>query len=120
MQADSERSEMVTNCLKSIKNSVKERNRSWLCFSPKYEIKKAVIFPINKESSAILRFKDELPFSITHIYDESLSGRVGSKVNGYMVESYNNLVWSDDFDTIVVSCTSELSALTRKNSWKTQ
>lgn len=115
MQADSERSEMVTNCLKSIKNSVKERNRSWLCFSPKYEIKKAVIFPINKESSAILRFKDELPFSITHIYDESLSGRVGSKVNGYMVESYNNLVWSDDFDTIVVSCTSELSALTRKN-----
>ena len=43
MQADSERSEMVTNCLKSIKNSVKERNRSWLCFSPKYEIKKAVL-----------------------------------------------------------------------------
>lgn len=56
-----------------------------------------------------------MPFSITHVYDESLSGRVGSKVDGCFVESYNNLEWLDDFDTVIVSCTSELSMLTRRN-----
>lgn len=107
--------EMIVDCLKSINNNMTDKNRLRLCLSPKYEIKKAIIFPVNKESSAILRFKDELPFSITHVYDESLSGRVGSKVNGCLVESYNDLIWSDDFDTIVISCTSELSTLTRRN-----
>ena len=115
MAAELEGNEISTDFLKCIKKSMIGKKRPLLCFAPKYEIKKAIVFPVNKESSVILRFKDELPFSITHVYDESLSGRVGSKVDGCFVESYNNLEWLDDFDTVIVSCTLELSMLTRRN-----
>lgn len=81
---------------------------------PRFQINKAIIFPVNKESHALLRFKNMVKFEIAGVYDERLSGNVGKVLFGEKIESYDSINWSDDFDTIVLSCTSELSAITKR------
>ena len=87
------------------KNTVSEK--------PKFVIRKAIIFPINKEVHAILRFSDLLTFNIAGIYDEKVAGRVGDTLFGYKVLSYESINWGDDFDTVILSCTQQLSKLTK-------
>lgn len=80
-----------------------------------FDIKSAVIFPLNKESEVLLRFQDSLSFSISAVFDDKMVGRVGSNVFGFEVRSIDTLDWDSDFDTIIISCTSELMRLTGKN-----
>lgn len=82
---------------------------------PQFKIEKAILFPVNKEAHALLRFQDMLEFDIVGLFDERVSGLVGKEMFGKKVESYHNIDWEGDFDTIVVSCVSKLSSLTRKN-----
>lgn len=87
------------------KNTVDEK--------PKFVIRKAIVFPINKEVHALLRFSDLLTFDIVGIYDEKVAGRVGDTLFGYKVLSYESINWNDDFDTVILSCTQQLSKLTK-------
>lgn len=82
---------------------------------PAFQIKKAVIFPVNKEAHAVLRFRDMLSFELAGAYDERLSGNVGKELFGTQIQSYSQLNWEDDFDTIILSCITKLSALTKKD-----
>ena len=82
---------------------------------PKFSIQKAIVFPINKESQALLRFKELLGFKIVGAFDERLSGKVGKTLFGETIKSYNDISWQDDFDTIILSYVSDLSALTKRN-----
>ena len=79
------------------------------------QINKAILFPTNKESHAILRYNDLLQFELTGVYDDRLSGNVGSNLFGQSIKSVDLIDWEDDFDTIILSCIKDLSFLTKKN-----
>ncbi len=81
----------------------------------KIAIKKAIVFPVNKETHALLRFRDLLTFELSGVYDEKLDGLVGKELFGMTIQSFDAIDWDDDFDTIILSCTSALSKLTRKD-----
>lgn len=82
---------------------------------PHFSIRKAIIFPINKESHALMRFKDKLTFELVSFYDERLSGKVGKTIFGEIIKSYDDIDWKEEFDTVILSCVSELTALTQRN-----
>ena len=83
--------------------------------SPSFTVKKAIIFPVNKESHALLRYKQMLKFDLVGVYDERLSGNVGRIIFNEEIKSIDKLDWNDDFDTIILSCFSDLSMLTNRD-----
>ncbi|MED4955055.1 S8 family serine peptidase [Paenibacillus sp. FSL R5-0527] len=101
--------------LKAISNTQINVKQSSDVESPSFQIKKAILFPLNKESQVLLRFKKMLKFEIAGVYDEKTSGNVGRTLFGEYIESFDSINWSDDFDTIILSCTSELSTITKRN-----
>lgn len=58
---------------------------------PKHKIKKAIVFPVNKETQALLRYNDLLYFEIIGVYDDKYSGNVGRIVFGYTIKSYESI-----------------------------
>jgi hypothetical protein len=70
-------------------------------------IKRAAVFPFNKETSSILRFSGALPFEIAGVFDLKLSGNIGRKIHGYTVQNIDACSW-DDFDTLILGHTREL------------
>lgn len=78
------------------------------------KIKKAILFPVNKESHALMRFSDKCQFDIVGVYDERVTGKVGRKLWGYEIKSLDSISWEDDFDTVVLSCYTELERLTKR------
>lgn len=93
----------------------------------KLNIKKAVIFPFNKEMHALIRYSDMLDFEIIDVYDLRLSGRVGAKTSrilqnamlykDYTIKNINDMDW-ESFDTIVIGHTDELLTLVREEDFK--
>lgn len=81
----------------------------------KFQIKKAVLFPVNKESHAVLRFADDCKFDLINIYDERMTGKIGTKLLNYVIEEIDSLDWNSSFDTFILSCYSELQRLTKKD-----
>lgn len=91
---------------------IKVRNNVLL--KPDFRISKAILYHVNKESHALLRYKDLLYFNLVGVYDERLSGNVGKEFFGVVVKPIEEINW-DEFDTIIVSCVAELSALLRND-----
>lgn len=80
-----------------------------------YEIKKAIIFPLNKESTALLKFCDSLNFDIVGVYDSRVSGNVGKVFSDIHIRNFDEIDWEDDFDTVIVSCYKTLSRLSKRD-----
>ena len=57
-----------------------------------FEIKRAAVFPFNKEMHSVIRFYDLLPFEISGVYDIRESSRVGSTTDHIM----NCLLYTSD------------------------
>ena len=118
---------------KSFEEAVEElKNRAQYCFykdgrSPNFikpstisnSIKKAVLFPYNKEMHSVVKFDKLLPFSIAGVYDSPKSGHVGRKIESldgyYVIRNFNDIDWESDFDTVVLGHLGELSALTNEH-----
>lgn len=77
-----------------------------------YKIKKAIVFPFNKESDCIIRQKDKLNFEIIALYDEVRKCRIGEEINGITIQDFQEIDWNQDFDTVILSCTDELETIT--------
>ena len=85
-----------------------------------FSIKKAALFPFNKEMHSLVRYSNLLNFEIVSIYDSKFSGAVGSNASHLMKDSsvpsiiINNIsqVNWDNFDTLILGHTDELSRLT--------
>lgn len=83
------------------------------------KIKRAIIFPFNKEMHSLIRFNDMLNFNIIDVYDIKHSGRVGSCSNKILnvrqKVSYNikNIQDIDmhSFDTCILGHVYELNQL---------
>jgi hypothetical protein len=84
------------------KKHVKHDHFSW-----RSSIKKAAVFPFNKETSSILRFAGLLPFNLAGVFDLKLSGNIRRKIRGYVVQNIDACSW-DDFDTLILGHTNEL------------
>lgn len=99
----------------SIATKFERKSNHEIFLKPQFHIHRAIVFPINKESHALLRFKDKLNFEIVSLYDERLSGKVGKSMFGEIIKSYDDIDWLENFDTIILSCVSELERLTKRD-----
>ncbi len=91
-----------------------------------FKIKRAVLFPFNKEMHSIVRYSDLLSFDIVGVYDVKYSATVGattshimkdSSVKDILVNNINNIDW-DSFDTLILGHTDELSLLINRDDLK--
>lgn len=82
---------------------------------PSFSISKAIMFPVNKEAHAVLRYQNMLSFKLVGVYDERVTGNIGTELFGKRVESYSDIDWDGDFDTVILSCVSRLASLTKKD-----
>lgn len=82
------------------------------------DIKKAIVFPFNKEMHSLARYEDMLQFQIMGFYDTKYSGQVGCSVNilqktdsknKHTIQNIDKLDWDADFDTVILGHTSLLS-----------
>lgn len=90
-----------------------------------FSIKKAVIFPYNKEIHSLLRYSDLLSFEIEKICDNVYMGNVGKRINELtknQIESdleicdLDQIDWSNlDFDTFVLGHTKEISDVVHRD-----
>ncbi|GHU39831.1 hypothetical protein FACS1894193_00970 [Bacilli bacterium] len=79
---------------------------------PNFEIKKAIVFPINKESKSFLRFRNQLKFEVVGLYDEKILGKIGQEISSLKIKSYDDIEWTEDFDTIILSYSKDIASLT--------
>lgn len=88
-----------------------------------FVIKKAIVFPFNKEVHSLVRFSESLSFELQDIYDCKYLGNIGKSVSGllndtletdYIIKDIENLNWEDDFDTVIIGHTEMLESITRK------
>lgn len=84
---------------------------------PKFNIKKAIVLPFNKEIHALARFSDWLSFEIVEFYDFKYFLKCGSTVKkllnlntgkDYIVKSVENIDWEKDFDTVILGHVKEI------------
>lgn len=78
--------------------------------TPQFKIKRASLFPFNKEMHSLFRYRDMLDFEIVDIYDSRFSSRVGASAKkllriesqkDYVIKNINNIEW-ETFDTLIV------------------
>ena len=95
---------------------------------PSFTIKKAAVFPFNKEMHSIIRFSYMLSFDVTAVYDVKYSGRVGASVRTLLkndeipdiiVENIGDISW-DSIDTLICGHTDELFSMTNQKNIKDQ
>ncbi len=88
-------------------------------------IKKAVLFPFNKEMHSLIRFSFNLNFEIVGIYDSKYSANVGSttdhimksEVKSILIQNVAKIQW-DTFDTLILGHVDEMSNLINKHDLK--
>lgn len=93
-----------------------------------FKIKKAVLFPFNKEMHSLIRFYHLLDFDIVGIYDTKYSGTVGAStahllkdenVKNIIIENINNLN-VESFDTMILGHTTDLISLIDRETMKNE
>ncbi len=89
-------------------------------------ITKAALFPFNKEMHNLVRYSSLLSFEISEIYDTKYSATVGATtshlmkdnlVKNILIKNIVNIEW-DNFDTLILGHTDELSLLINKEDLK--
>ncbi len=86
-------------------------------------VKKAIVFPFNKEIHSLAKFESMLCVDIVDFYDVRQSGLVGMKIseakkyidNEKVIKDYNHIDWEGDFDTVILGHTKKLGNLLNKN-----
>ena len=87
-----------------------------------YSIRKAAIFPFNKEIHSIARYQDLLEFEVMDYYTARITGNVGKKIcdiiensdNKKTIKNIDSIEW-DNIDTLIIGHLEELSILAKKN-----
>jgi len=91
-----------------------------------FKIKRAALFPFNKEMHSLIRFHRMLSFDIIDVYDTKYSGTVGANTTHLMkdedvkqlkVKNISDINW-DTFDTLILGHMDELSNLINNGTLK--
>lgn len=90
-----------------------------------YNIKKAALFPFNKEMHSLIRYSEMLTYDITSVYDSKYSARVGAttsfllkddKVKSLVIKNITEIEW-DEIDTIILGHMKVLSDITHDTNF---
>lgn len=87
-----------------------------------FTIRKAAVFPFNKELHAIARFEELLNFDIIDYYSIRITGYIGKKIsdvlpdcsNDKVIKNIDDIEWNE-FDTLILGHIGELSRLTKSD-----
>lgn len=90
------------------------------------KIKKAIVFPWNKEIHSLARYHDLLPFEIVGYYDVKYNLNIGREVGKLIgtedsigiIRNIDNLNWRDSFDTVICGHCMELSSYCKRDFLK--
>ena len=83
-------------------------------------IKKAIIFPFNKEIHSLARFESMLEFKVVNFFDTKYGGKIGKSIKKVLnlktdsdkqIKNIEELNWDDKFDTLILGHCEELSKL---------
>ena len=80
------------------------------------KIKKAILFPFNKEMHSLVNFCEIVNFEIVDVFETKFSGRVGKNISNllstrfFKIKNIEECDW-DDFDTLILGHVSEYSNL---------
>lgn len=87
---------------------------------PGFNIRKAIVFPFNKEVQVIARFESMLNFSVMDYYEFKASRSIGEKIgdiincdNDKILKNYKDINWNSDFDTVILGHVKEMSKYAR-------
>lgn len=86
-------------------------------FQSPFKIKKAILFPYNKEIITLLRNHQYLTFEIAGIYDIKHLRNTGKTIldGRYTVEMVEAIDWNSDFDTVILGHMKEISSIMKKD-----
>ncbi|CAG9623697.1 S8 family serine peptidase [Sutcliffiella rhizosphaerae] len=89
------------------------------------KIKKAVVFPFNKEVHSLIRYKDLLSFNLCSVYSSKYLGHVGRSTSKILpgeidyttiIKNLDDIDWNnDDFDTFILGHTNLLDTKLKKD-----
>lgn len=85
-----------------------------------FKIKKAIVFPFNKEIHSLARYENLLSFHVCGYYDTKYSGNLGYTMNKFFIsnkkpiENIDDLSWDLDFDTVILGHTDSLTNILKK------
>lgn len=117
-----EGTETKTEILKRFKEiSVKQHFSTKKCLSAVnlFQIKRAVLFPFNKEMHSLIRYNEILQFEIVDVYDVKWSGKVGAttahllkneNLKKFIIKNIENIEWNS-FDTLILGHIDQLMDL---------
>jgi uncharacterized NAD-dependent epimerase/dehydratase family protein len=92
--------------------------------NPRFSIKKAAVFPFNKEIHSIFRFSHLLSFEVVAVYDLKYSGKVGAstrrllksdKALDLIVKNVESIKW-DGIDALILGHLDELQEISNQAS----
>lgn len=98
-------------------------NKHYKPFEQELEIKKAILFPYNKEIQTLSIFEDMLKFQVKGIYDLPIfrnTGKTCKEILEYgsserIIQSFNDILWQEDFDTIILGHVDVVSRVVKTN-----
>ena len=72
-----------------------------------WKMKKAIVFPYNKEIHSVVKFNKSLCFQLVDVFDVRESGNVGKKLitydeSEYTIKNILKVDWDSDFDTLII------------------
>lgn len=105
--------------LDALKNkSIKVHKETGVNIEDKLAIKKAAIFPFNKEIHSLARYSSLLFFDIYDFFDIRESGNIGRSLRTFdsdkIIKNIESINWEDDFDTVVLGHTNMIERITGK------
>lgn len=83
------------------------------------KIDKAIIFPVNKETSSMAAFEQLLIFNVINYYDLRQKGLINKRINQILhytdneklICDFNNIDWTSEFDTFICGHVGEISKI---------
>lgn len=94
----------------TIKNSIVAKDHSWV-----RHISKVILFPYNKEMHSLIRYKNELPFEVTGVFDNYGNSKQNVEQPQIGIQSINDIDWNSDFDTVILGHTGILQSINKKD-----
>ena len=87
------------------------------------KIRKAIVFPFNKEIYTIAAYERFSDIDILAYYDIKQNGHIGRRIcdvlnytyNEKVIKNYLEINWEDSFDTVICGHTDKISKITKKD-----
>lgn len=93
---------------------------------PLFKINNAIVFPLNKEIHALIRYREMLDFEIVGIFSSKYLGYINKPVNNIIknindtsiIKNVESINWKENFDTLILGHTDKIENLIGKDITK--